>query len=115
MRQSQAPPQQSFSNLPAGTTTPTFTLPAGVAELQYTPIDPNNPGTLTLTLPTDASGTPTTASNSYTLTLQSGLGAFPGLTGSLWFQTIGGSTFTIACTAAVQSIVIYLSETQDLL
>jgi hypothetical protein len=112
-RLSQAPPQQSFSNLPAGYTTPNFTLPAGVAELQYTPVDINNPGTITLTLPTDEFGAALTASNSYTLTLSSGLGSWAGVTGCLWFQTQGGSTFTIATTAAVQGIVIYLQETND--
>ncbi len=110
-RLSQAPPQYSF-DFNVAATTPNFALPAGVGELQWAPNDPNNPGTITLSVPTDASGAALTTSNSYTLTLSSGIGAFQGLTGCLWFQTLGGSTFTVQATMP-GNVVIYLSETTD--
>lgn len=112
-REAQNQPQYS-ATLPANFTTPNFTLPAGVGELQWNPVDPNNPGTITLTVPTDNSGAAVTASNSYTLTLQTGIGAFKGQQGCLWFQTLGGSTFTIATTAP-GTVTIYLAETTDVL
>ena len=96
-----APPRIAFNNLVAGYTTPTFTLPAGMGELQFFPADPNNPGTVTLTDP-----------NSNTFTLTSGVGAIPGMYGSLYFQTLGGG-FTVATTAAAQSIVIYFADQVD--
>ena len=102
----------SFSNLPAGTTTANFELPSGMGELQYKPVDPNTPGTLTLTIPTDNSGAAITTSNSYTLTLTHGMGDIPGF-GSLFFQTLGGKTFNINVTAAAQAIVIYFADQID--
>ena len=96
-RANRAPVRQSFNNPPIGTT-PTFVLPAGVYELQYFPVDPNNPGTLTVNMPsTDGVANPT---------LQTGVGSFPGQTGCLWFITAGGA-FSIATTVLAQSIVIY--------
>ncbi len=97
-----SPPRVSFSNLPAGTTTTNFELPAGVGEVQYNPVDPNNAGTLTLTDP-----------NLFTYTLTTGIGGIPGATGSVFFQTLGGKTFNINVTAAAQSIVIYFADQVD--
>ena len=96
-RANKAPVRQSFNNPPIGTTA-TFTLAAGAYELQYFPADPNNPGILTVNTPsTDGVANPT---------LNTGVGSFPGMSGTLWFVTLGGA-FSIATTVLANSIVIY--------
>lgn len=107
-----SPPRVSFQNLVAGATTANFELPAGSGELQWFPADPNSPGVVTLTVPTDNLGAATTSSNSYTVTLSSGVGPIPGATGSAYFQTLGGRTFNINVTTA-GSVTVYFADQVD--
>jgi hypothetical protein len=96
-----APARVSFTNLSANTTTASFTLPAGVGELQFNPVDRNDPGTLSLINSVAAT----------VGTIVTPMGEFPpgfGF-GVLRFQTLG-EAFTINVTKATQNVTIYFDE-----
>ena len=100
-RDTSTPARQSFSNLGAGTTTAKFVLPRGLGEMQLFAADPNNPGICTLQ---DGSG-------NTIVTVNSAVGDLKGVTGSVYFETPGG-TFQINVTQNASSVLIYFQDQQ---
>lgn len=95
-------PLKSFTNLPANTTTAAFVLPAGAGELQFNPVNRDDPGVLTLRDTTNSTDIGV---------LYTPRGEFPpgfGF-GSLRFQTLGGS-FSVNVTKDTQNVTIYFDE-----
>lgn len=96
-----AAPFVAFNNVPAGTTTAKFVLPAGLLEVEVNAVDPNNPGVTSLE---NGSGT-------VLATVNTSMGAIPGWSGTIRYAVPpAGGTFQINVTQNVQCVKVYFDQ-----
>lgn len=97
------PPLMSFHDLVAGQTTTTFNLSAGLYEMVYNAVDPNNPGVCQVL----------DANSNVLASVNTTIGMIQDATGHAWWVVgyLGLTGCSINVTQAARNVVIYGKKT----